>query len=887
MAEIFCQTKIGGKVFKVYAVAEDFSKHGALKKACMHAAINKSKMMEESCEDPDPAFLLNFQPIINIRLYKNTEVRSEPVITEKNDDCNGFKFERYGEALACQIDGLARLGPVHFLNISKRKFCRARIPYVSNKEHHGSFQLLLAGDVHKNPGPVRNPCSVCNKPVASTHRALSCDSCKKSCHIGKNCGNIKPDLYIQMKANRVQWSCPACVGLNQRVQEQPLAMQTNVETEANILEENDMFKVLNSNMGINGIKIAHLNVNGLLSKLRQIEMLLHYSKLDILALTETHLNWKTSDKEISVNGYQLERFDREKKSGGGSLLYYKSCLTVTPIKEINEVKEIESAWIELTLHSQKFLIGSVYRPPTDMAFIDNFSKILNYLWSKRKNILILGDFNSDLLSKDSSKQTTPTGKKLKQVLKAFNFHNLIKEPTRITESSETLIDLIVVSDNIRNSNRVTKSGTFEPAFSDHKLVYCVLNIQKIHSKPQLKYIKDRKRFNEEKFRETLDKVPWWVISSFEDIDDAVYCWETMYKDVLNEFISNRLAKTRQNNLPWVNREIKKAMNLRYKTLLKWQRNRSNNKLREEYKVLRNKINIMLRKAEAEYWKDQFNKSNSSREFWQIVNKMKGKSKTNNIQALKNDDGDLVTEDSEKAELLNNHFADVGKKLASNFSNQNDDNFIKHISRVTPTCESFKSDIVYLAHQVTTLNPHKSMGADEIAPREVKAANHSILEGLKIVIDKSFEDSKFPQAWKIAKLKSAFKKGSNVERENYRPLSLLSVPSKIQEGQICKTVDRHLDLHGATTPYQWGFKKGKSTEELLLLMTETWKKALDKARRGCCKRDPKRQKMEEATFESHNDHQTDLEIFLTSILSRIQKCISLDRNDDDDHQVNLN
>ena len=71
---------------------------------------------------------------------------------------------------------------------------------------------------------------------------------------------------------------------------------------------------------------------------------------------------------------------------------------------------------------------------------------------------------------------------------------------------------------------------------------------------------------------------------------------------------------------------------------------------------------MIRKAEAEYWKEQFSKPNSSREFWQTVNKMKGKSKPCNFQALKNGAGELVLNDSEKAELLNNYFAEVGKDL---------------------------------------------------------------------------------------------------------------------------------------------------------------------------------------------------------------------------------
>ena len=154
--------------------------------------------------------------------------------------------------------------------------------------------------------------------------------------------------------------------------------------------------------------------------------------------------------------YKTARFDREGKSGGGSLLYCRSCLIVTPVKEVNETKETESVSIELCLKSQKFLIGCMYRAPTDRAFYDHFSKVINHLWTKRKNIIKLGDFNSDLLSKDSSKESTQAGKNIKRVLKAFDFHNLIDKPTRISESSKTLIDLIVVNDKIRT--QIKSSG---------------------------------------------------------------------------------------------------------------------------------------------------------------------------------------------------------------------------------------------------------------------------------------------------------------------------------------------------------------------------------------------------------------------------------------------
>eukprot|EP00112_Aurelia_sp_Birch-Aquarium-sp1_P015632 Seg3486.1 transcript_id=Seg3486.1/GoldUCD/mRNA.D3Y31 product="hypothetical protein" protein_id=Seg3486.1/GoldUCD/D3Y31 len=141
-----------------------------------------------------------------------------------------------------------------------------------------------------------------------------------------------------MKTNSVKWTCPACVGPRGQIQELPIATQINEDMDPNGLEDRDMFKVLNSTMGRNGMKIAHLNVNGLLSKPRQIEMLMQYCQLDILAITETHLNWKVSDNEISIDGYEIERFDRDGKSGGGSLLYYRSCLTVTPVKGVVKVK---------------------------------------------------------------------------------------------------------------------------------------------------------------------------------------------------------------------------------------------------------------------------------------------------------------------------------------------------------------------------------------------------------------------------------------------------------------------------------------------------------------------------------------------------------------------
>ena len=73
---------------------------------------------------------------------------------------------------------------------------------------------------------------------------------------------------------------------------------------------------------------------------------------------------------------------------------------------------------------------------------------------------------------------------------------------------------------------------------------------------------------------------------------------------------------------------------------------------------------------------------------------------------------------------------------------------------------------------------------------------------------------------------AFKKGIKSDRTSYRPLTMLNLNSKILESVVCDSLDNHLSEEEILHPNQWGFKKGISTESLLLNLTEKWKKAPD-------------------------------------------------------------
>ena len=77
-------------------------------------------------------------------------------------------------------------------------------------------------------------------------------------------------------------------------------------------------------------------------------------------------------------------------------------------------------------------------------------------------------------------------------------------------------------------------------------------------------------------------------------------------------------------------------------------------------------------------------------------------------------------------------------------------------------------------------------------------------------------------WKTSRMHTVYKKGDSTDKSNYRPLQMLSIPSKILKATVC----RNIDENGLSNKNQWGLIKGRSTEGLLTHLTEKWKIALD-------------------------------------------------------------
>ena len=171
-------------------------------------------------------------------------------------------------------------------------------------------QVVLSGDVHVDPGPVRFPCSVCKKPVAATHRAVECDSCHQWCHIVRRCSNVSLENYKHMlNSNQdIQWIFLTYLSTVQASNEQLQQQQQMINGPEKLRSR---FQQLKGEKNL--LKVGHINIDGLLSKISEIKVIIiiEESDLDILSITETHLSAAISDDQLDMEGYEFARRGRK------------------------------------------------------------------------------------------------------------------------------------------------------------------------------------------------------------------------------------------------------------------------------------------------------------------------------------------------------------------------------------------------------------------------------------------------------------------------------------------------------------------------------------------------------------------------------------------------
>ena len=121
---------------------------------------------------------------------------------------------------------------------------------------------------------------------------------------------------------------------------------------------------------------------------------------------------------------------------------------------------------------------------------------------------------------------------------------------------------------------------------------------------------------------------------------------------------------------------------------------------------------------------------------------------------------------------------------------------------------------------------KSAGLDNLPPGMVKDSAAVISAPLCYLINLSIKTGVFPTEWKVAKIAPIFKSGSPNFIDNYRPISILPVISKILEKQVHEQLMAYLENERAISIFQFGFRKNRSTELSAVAFCDDIRKEVD-------------------------------------------------------------
>ena len=204
----------------------------------------------------------------------------------------------------------------------------------------------------------------------------------------------------------------------------------------------------------------------------QFKEFLSKTKTEALTLSETWLNTTITNAEIYIEGYTLYIQDRLNKRGGGVCAYIRNDIKVSKLKEISSVSEnyFHQLWLKLQSKKLKSIVICIsYRPPEcPLSCLEtNLKSSFVQALLLNKPIFILGDLNCNVM-KDCPENTA-----LGNFMFEMNLNQLIITPTRITDTSESLIDVIITS----ASHLVNERGVMDTIISDHLPVYAVLNMK--------------------------------------------------------------------------------------------------------------------------------------------------------------------------------------------------------------------------------------------------------------------------------------------------------------------------------------------------------------------------------------------------------------------------
>ena len=558
-------------------------------------------------------------------------------------------------------------------------------------------------------------------------------------------------------------------------------------------------------------------------KVSQLQDLITFNGIDVLALSETWLTENIADNEVCLAGYRLFRFDRKVQScrlvdpdsaysavHGGVCIFVKDHLRAVPVN-INVDPSLEILPIRLTSykHLPDYTIVCLYRPPSSLThYWYLLQDALEQLESVTgcNDLIVLGDFNVNMLTED--KIDCPK-RQLLNLMSSFNLKNTVESATRTTDRSQSCIDLILT-----NSPTHQKTCIEECAFSDHDLVVAWFGTASRPKKRTSTVVETRnlRTVSMEAFKQALDQnsLPpgFWDVHS---IDEMWSIWTRNFKSALDTVAPVKKRCLRRHSCPFLTPELLNLIHERkrfYRLLRK--PGADHTTLFPAYRSLRRDANNLYRQLRNSYYQKCCQEySQDPKQLWNVIRSISGRCKPRLCL--------LASPNS-----LNNFF----KELVS-------DHTVSHNIPFGPANETdFTSFQEVSSNQIRrlleSLNTRKATGSDEVPASLLRGCADIFSQSITWLFNKSLRSGEVPKGFKKANIIPLLK-SSRLDATapcSYRGISLLPIMSKLLEKVVEEQLVRFLKKKNTLSEYQFGFRRGRSTEDLLAKAVSDWSSNTD-------------------------------------------------------------
>ena len=142
------------------------------------------------------------------------------------------------------------------------------------------------------------------------------------------------------------------------------------------------------------------------------------------------------------------------------------------------------------------------------------------------------------------------------------------------------------------------------------------------------------------------------------------------------------------------------------------------------------------------------------------------------------------------------------------------------------------DIRSVLSTLKSLNVSKSTGIDNLPAKILKLSADLIAPSLTYIFNLSLECGEFVDEWKKARVTPIYKSGDKTKCENYRPISILPIISKVFEKEVFRQVYSYLTDHCLLSKYQSGFRPKHSTLSALIQICDDLLNNMDQGKISC-------------------------------------------------------